>query len=133
MRIVVSEIDKMFLLKSIKPFDKLDERTLFNVTEVMRLTKFEPNVTILPEGEVSNEVIVVVEGEILDMEGNSLKIAGLFSILNDLPVENRLISGENGCKCLRIGKGHFLTTVYECPSLLTELIQLRNIHPHYFM
>lgn len=133
MRLVTTEIDKMFLLKSIKPFDNLDERTLFNVTEVMRLTKFEPNQSILPEGEVSNEVIVVIDGDIQDENGISPKIAGLHSILNDLPIEYKLIAGVNGCKCLRIGKGHFLTTVYECPSLLTELIQLRNIHPHYYM
>lgn len=133
MRMVTSEIDKMFLLKSIQPFDRLDERTLFNISEVMRLTKFEPNQIILPGGEVSNEVIIVVDGEIRDKNGNSPKIAGLYSILNDLLIEDKLVSGAIGCKCLRIGKGHFLTTVYECPSILTELIQLRNIHPHYFM
>jgi len=133
MRIVSSEIDKMFLLKSVQPFDKLDERTLFNISEVMRLSKFEPNQIILPENEVSNEVIVLVDGGIMDIDGNSVVIAGINSILIDTVVENRLIAGENGCKCLRIGKGHFFTTVYECPSILTDLIQLRNIHPHYFM
>jgi signal-transduction protein with cAMP-binding, CBS, and nucleotidyltransferase domain len=133
MRIVSSEIDKMFSLKSVQPFDKLDERTLFNISEVMRLSKFEPNQIILPENEVSNEVLVLVDGGIMDIDGNSVVIAGINSILNDTVVENRLIAGENGCKCLRIGKGHFLTTVYECPSILTDLIQLRNIHPHYFM
>lgn len=133
MRIVSSEIDKMFLLKSVQPFDKLDERTLFNISEVMRLSKFEPNQIILPENEVSNEVLVLVDGGMKDLNGNSVVLAGINSILNDTVVENRLIAVENGCKCLRIGKGHFLTTVYECPSLLIDLIQLRNIHPHYFM
>jgi signal-transduction protein with cAMP-binding, CBS, and nucleotidyltransferase domain len=132
-KIVATEIEKMFMLKAIRPFDTLDERTLFNIVEVMRLTRFEEGAEILAPNMVSNELIIVVEGEILNPENNSVTIAGVYSLLNDTVVENRLIAGKNGCRCLRIGKGHFLTSIYESPSLLTELIQLRNINPHYYM
>lgn len=133
MRIEASEIEKVFMLKSVRPFEKLDERMLFNIAEVMRLSKFEPNVEILTENEVSNEVIISLDSNIFDKQGHSITIAGIYSVLNDSPIESGIRAGKNGSRCLRIGKGHFLTTIYECPNLLTELIILRNNHPHYYL
>ncbi len=133
MNIIASEIDKMFLLKSIKPFDTLDERTLFNIAEVTRLSYFDPDTHILNGKEIASEVVIEVEGELTDSSGNRLKIVGLHSILSDSPLETDIYAGSKGCRCLRIGKGHFLTTIYECPGILTELMQLRNLDPHYYV
>ena len=54
MKIHASDIEKAFMLKSVQPFDKLDERTLFNMVSVMTLTKYEANTRLIDSETVSN-------------------------------------------------------------------------------
>jgi hypothetical protein len=131
MKIHASDIEKAFILKSIQPFDKLDERTLFNMVSVMTLTKYEANITLMDAETVGNEVMIVVDGSITTDSGGSVTVTGIRSVLEDVEIGQRVITGGNGATCLRIGKGHFLTTVYECPFILVDLIQLRNQNPNY--
>jgi hypothetical protein len=131
MKVEASNIEKAFLLKSIKPFDKLDERTLFTLVSVMTLTQYEPNTLLVESQTVCNEVLIVVEGDSCTESGDQVNLAGIHSVLEDSVIGTTISSGNQGAKCLRIGKGHFLTTMYECPFLLVELIKLRNINPNY--
>lgn len=131
MKVKTSDIEKAFLLKSIEPFDSLDERTLFNLVSVMTLTQYEPNKLITDSDTVCNEVMIVVEGECRTDSGNRIFITGVHSVLEDSVIGESISSGTRGVKCLRIGKGHFLTTMYECPFILVDLIRLRNQNPNY--
>jgi signal-transduction protein with cAMP-binding, CBS, and nucleotidyltransferase domain len=131
MKIHASDIEKAFMLKSVQPFDKLDERTLFNMVSVMTLTKYEANTRLIDSETVSNEVMIVVDGIITTDSGGSVTIAGIRSVLEDTAIGEHIITNETGATCLRIGKGHFLTTMYECPFILVDLIKLRNQNPNY--
>jgi hypothetical protein len=131
MKIKASDIEKAFLLKSVEPFDKLDERTLFNLVSVMTLTQYEPNKVVLNRQTVYNEVVIVVEGDCHTDSGKQVFLAGIHSVLEDSGMGESILSGDDGAKCLRIGKGHFLTTMYECPFILVDLIRLRNQIPNY--
>lgn len=131
MKITASDIEKAFLLKAIEPFDKLDERTLFNLVSVMTLTQYEPNTVVVESQTVCNEVQIVVEGNCCTESGNQIFLAGIHSVLEDSVMGETISSGTKGAKCLRIGKGHFLTTMYECPFILVDLIHLRNLNPNY--
>ncbi|MCH8495487.1 MAG: hypothetical protein LAT57_07625 [Balneolales bacterium] len=131
MKIKASDIEKAFLLKSVEPFDKLDERTLFNLVSVMTLTQYEPNKLVLDSQTVCNEVLIVVDGDCRTESSHKIFLAGVHSVLEDLVIGESISSGSAGAKCLRIGKGHFLTTMYECPFILVDLIRLRNQNPNY--
>lgn len=131
MKIKASDIEKAFLLKSVEPFDKLDERTLFNLVSVMTLTQYEPNKSVMDSQTVCNEVLIVVDGDCRTESGNKIFLAGVHSVLEDSVIGESISSGNGGARCLRIGKGHFLTTMYECPFILVDLIRLRNQNPNY--
>lgn len=131
MKVLASDIEKAFLLKSIEPFEKLDERTLFNLVSVMTLTQYEPNTLLVDSHTVCNEVLIVVDGECNTESGNQIFLAGIHSVLEDSVMGQTISSSDKGAKCLRIGKGHFLTTMYECPFILVDLIKLRNQNPNY--
>jgi signal-transduction protein with cAMP-binding, CBS, and nucleotidyltransferase domain len=131
MKIHASDIEKAFMLKSVQPFDKLDERTLFNMVSVMTLTKYEANTRLIDSETVSNEVMIVVDGIITSDSGGSVNIAGIRSVLEDTAIGEHITTNETGASCLRIGKGHFLTTIYECPFILVDLIKLKNQNPNY--
>lgn len=131
MKIHASDIEKAFMLKSIQPFDKLDERTLFNMVSVMTLTKYVANTTLMDAETVGNEVMIVVDGSIITNSGGSITIGGIRSVLKNIAVGQDITTSETGATCLRIGKGHFLTTMYECPFILVDLIKLRNQNPNY--
>jgi signal-transduction protein with cAMP-binding, CBS, and nucleotidyltransferase domain len=131
MKIHASDIEKAFMLKSVQPFDKLDERTLFNMVSVMTLTKYDANLTLMDAETVGNEVMIVVDGSITTDSGNSVTIAGIRSVLEDVAIGQHVVTVGTGATCLRIGKGHFLTTIYECPFILVDLIKLRNQNPNY--
>ena len=131
MKIHASDIEKAFMLKSVQPFYKLDERTLFNMVSVMTLTKYEANTRLIDSETVSNEVMIVVDGIITSDSGGSVNIAGIRSVLEDTAIGEHITTNETGASCLRIGKGHFLTTIYECPFILVDLIKLKNQNPNY--
>ena len=131
MKIKVSDIEKVFLLKSVKPFDKLDERTLFNLASVMTLTYYEANKLVMDSQTVFNEVVIVVDGVCRTESGNQIFLAGIHSVLEDSVIGECIYTGNDDAKCLRIGKGHFLTMIYECPFILVDLIRLRHENPNY--
>lgn len=131
MNVKASDIEKVFLLKTIAPFDKLDERTLFNLVSVMALTQYEPNKLMIDSQTICHEVLIVVDGNCLRDSGNQIVMVGIHSVLEDSVIGESISSGNNGVKCLRIGKGHFLTTIYECPFILIDLIHIRNENPNY--
>lgn len=131
MKVKVSDIEKAFWLKSIEPFDKLDERTLLNLVSVTKLNQYEPTTLVIDSQTICNEVLIVIEGDCFTDSGNQVFLAGIHSVLEDSVIGQNITSGKNGAKCLRVGKGHFLTTVYEYPFILVELIELRNQNPNY--
>ncbi len=133
MRIKASDIEKIFLLKSVSPFDKLNETALSKLVEVMHCTKYNAGTLIYSKDQICAEVLVSIDGTFTTGSGVSVTIVGIHSVLEDIPVGDEIIAGQNGVSYLRIGKGHFLTMIYEFPFILTDLIEISKINPSYYL
>lgn len=133
MRIKATDIEKIFHLKSVRPFDRLDEIALSKLVEVMPLRRYEAGALIVTGDMICNEVLIAIEGRFSTGTVDTVSIAGIHSVLEDIPIGENVSAGKNGVSCLRIGKGHFLTMVYEFPFLLTDLIEINKRNPNYFL
>ena len=69
---------------------------------------------------------VVVEGEVLDDAGTrSPRVFGVTALLLDRPApETRVASPSGGATCLLIHRGHFFTTINECPALIAGFLEM---------
>lgn len=133
MRIKATEIEKIFLLKSVRPFDRLNEIALSKLVEVMPYTRYEAGTLIVTSDMICNEVLIAIDGTFSAGSVETVSIAGIHSVLEDIPIGEDVSTGKHGVSCLRIGKGHFLTMVYEFPFLLTDLIEINKKNPSYYM
>ena len=134
MKIKYSDIEKAFMMKSISPFDILEDRELFNIASVATVKQFSPRENIQLEHEMSHEVFLVIDGSVASLNSNEpVKIIGIKSVLDDTIVTQSLIAGDDGATCLRIGKGHFLTAIYECPAMLVKLTDIKKSQQNYYI
>jgi|SRR5690606_2636822 len=134
MKIKYSDIEKAFMMKSIPPFDILEDRELFNIASVATVKQFSAGENIQLQDEMSHEVYIVIDGSVASNNPDeSVKIIGIRSVLDDTIVPQSLLAGDNGATCLRIGKGHFLTAIYECPAMLIKLTDIKKSKQNYYI
>src|SRR5690554_3838408 len=134
MKIKYNDIEKAFILKSIVPFDILEDRELFNIANITTVKQFKSGDTIAQKDEMAHEIYIIIDGSLASKSPNELvKIIGIKSVLDDTALLESVTAGESGTTALRIGKGHFLTAIYECPAMLASLTEVKKIHRNYFI
>lgn len=128
-----SLIEKAFLLKDTPPFENLEDQELFNIADVLETVEFNQGDPVLKKNSVANYLFLVVDGDVISESGEtSMKVLGVKPILNGSGVSESFVAGSNGATCLRMGKGHFFTTLYECPNVMVEFMQLMDQKKRYF-
>ena len=114
-------IEKLFALKNLDPFNRLQDSELLVIAEVAEERRYAPGETVGLEGKILQSLYIVIDGQILkESEQKSIpEVFGAESLLFDIPITDMLkASSSKGAVCLRISKRHFFTTIYECPELL---------------
>jgi signal-transduction protein with cAMP-binding, CBS, and nucleotidyltransferase domain len=120
-----SLIEKLFALRQVQPFDRLPPDELALLAEVARPRSYAPGEVIHP-GEVPlTRLLVVVGGRAVDAAGvGAGPIAGLASLVNNLPAPRLAADPGAGVRLLDISKRHFFTLARECPEFVLGLIEL---------
>jgi len=117
--------DKVFVLRSSPPFDRLRDSEVALIAEAMKVRRYGPGETICGVGQHLQKLYVVAEGGLTFDTGEALPtVFGLQSLLFDKPQEHTIVaSSTDGACCLTIGKSGFFTMIYECPILIVEFLQ----------
>lgn len=128
-----SLIEKAFLLKETPPFENLEDQELFNIADVLATIKFKQGEPVLKKNSIANYLFMVIDGDVVSESGETtVKVIGVKPILDGSGVSESFVAGSNGATCLRMGKGHFFTTLYECPNVLVEFMQLLDQKERYY-
>jgi signal-transduction protein with cAMP-binding, CBS, and nucleotidyltransferase domain len=109
---------KVFILKSIKPFDKLSDAELLLLADIISVKKYKKGSKIYSKENNLYNLYVIIDGEVVDDDQN--KVDGYFGIkelLNDDVMENSFYANDDVTLFL-ISKAHLLTLLYESPSLM---------------
>lgn len=110
--------EKVFILKSIKPFDKLEDAELILLANIVGVRKYKKDAQIYSKENNLNNLYIVVEGEVVDENGIEVEgYFGLEELLNDENIDNSFYSKDETMMFL-ISKAHLLTILYESPSLM---------------
>ncbi|MEX2601030.1 MAG: hypothetical protein WD355_05240 [Balneolaceae bacterium] len=129
----LSLVERVFLLKNTPPFDILEDQELLNIAEVLTNRAIPEGEPVQNAGNPVNELIILAEGHVADNNGGtSLKILGVSALLRGTPAVQTLSAGPGGALILKLEKGHFFTTVYECSGLLVAFMKLLNEQEPYF-
>jgi signal-transduction protein with cAMP-binding, CBS, and nucleotidyltransferase domain len=116
--------EKFFALKSVPPFDRLRDSELALLAEVARVRRFAPGETVCAPERPLQRLLVVVQGGIAPTAGGgATDVLGVAALLFGVPIaDTYTASPATGATCLLVSKGHFHTTVRECPELVAAFL-----------
>ena len=118
--------EKVFILKSIKPFDRLSDSELILTANITRLKSYENGKNIYSSGSAMYNLFVIVDGEASMSSGEKVDgCFGLRALVHDEVVPHTLLASSE-VKVLLISKAHLLTLLYECPALMVGFLSLEK-------
>jgi len=119
-------IEKIFILKSMSPFNKLEDSELILTANITKIKKYNKGDIILAKDVYVYSISMFIEGEATTTSGNRVdKLFGIKEILEDKTFVEDIIA-TTSVKIMTISKAHFFTLIYECPDLLLELLNLTD-------
>ena len=117
-------LEKLFALKNMAPFDRLQDEELMLVARVARVREYPAEGLVMEEGQFPGSLFVTVSGTLTGGKGNPLpRVVGHLELLEDVAMGQEVTAGEEGALCLTIGKSHFFTLVYECPEIVVGFLE----------
>jgi CRP-like cAMP-binding protein len=120
---------KVSLLANVPLFERCSRRDLAKIAAIAHETDFPPATAVVTEGDVGNEMFIVLEGEV-DVRRGGRKIATLRK--GNFFGEIALITGSartatvttgTSLRALVISRNDFRELLYESPALQFKLLQ----------
>ncbi len=118
--------EKIFLLKSILPFNTLSDSELILTANVIQTKTFEDKSLIYTSGGALHYLFILANGKMInDKKENVENFFGFTELINDEVLQQNIYaSGE--VTMLLISKAHLLTLLYETPSIMIEFLSLKQ-------
>lgn len=117
----MNTLEKLTILRSCVPFDKLSPAELAQVADSCDEKKFLPGQTVFQKEANIMQVHVIVSGELLCGQRSLSGIVGAEGVLLHSALREPLLAGQEGAITLMIGRGRFYTIINECPAFTCEL------------
>ncbi len=118
--------EKVFILKSIKPFDRLSDSELILTANITKLKSYEKGKNIYSSGSTMFNLFIIIEGDVKTDAGENVEgCFGIKALVHDEAVPYT-ISASSDVKVLLISKAHLLTLLYECPALMVGFLSLEK-------
>jgi signal-transduction protein with cAMP-binding, CBS, and nucleotidyltransferase domain len=117
--------EKIFALKSVRPFDVLRDSEIALIAQEARVRQFKPQETVSGAEKPIRRLHVVTAGEVTAASGgNGLPVFGVKPLLFNQGANEELAAGVDGATCLTIKRGNFFTIANECPGLIVGFIEM---------
>lgn len=118
--------EKVFILKSITPFDKLEDTELILLANIIQVKKYKKDALVYSKENNLNNLYIIIEGDVVDDNGKPVdRYFGLEELLNDKNIDSSYYSKDDSMAFL-ISKAHLLTLLYESPSLMVGFLSERE-------
>ena len=118
--------EKIFLLKSIPPFNTLSDSELTLTANVVQTKTFEDKSLIYTSGGTLYYLFILANGEMVNDKNEKIdNFFGFSELINDEIIdENLFASGK--VTMLLLSKAHLLTLLYETPAIMIEFLSLKQ-------
>jgi len=121
---------KVFILKSIAPFNTLSDSELIITAQMLQVKYYEKGKKIYSAGNSMYNLFIIAEGEVYDNFSQKQEgFFGLKALINDEVMEEDFIATKD-TNILMISKAHLLTLLYECPYLMLGFLALPKRGSH---
>lgn len=122
-------VQRLFALREIGPFQRLEDTELLLIARHARPRRFEAGKVVLPAGLVAEALFVVIEGGAL-VEGVAAPVVfDAPGLLFGLSTAADYTAGPEGLEALVIAKPHVFTIARECPEFVVGLRDLAERGP----
>jgi len=118
--------EKIFTLKSIKPFNNLSDQELIITANITQEKKYKSGDLIYTGGNTLYNLFIIAKGMVTVKSDK--KIEGFFGF-NELVIDEVItedIYAKEDVTILLISKAHLLTLIYESPSIMIEFLSLKE-------
>lgn len=119
--------EKIFALKSVRPFDVLRDSEIALIAQEARVKQFGAGELISDADKPIRRLHVVTSGEVkadaADQQ-DAFPVFGVRPLLFNQGATELLRAGVDGATCLTIKRGNFFTIANECPALIVGFIEM---------
>lgn len=116
--------EKIFALKSVRPFDLLRDGEIALIAQEARVKQFGPAEVVSNADRPIRRLHIVTQGEIRPDGGGAFPVIGVKPLLFNQGMETVMTAGAEGATCLTIKRGNFFTIANECPALIVGFLEL---------
>lgn len=117
-------VQRLFALRSIGPFQRLEDTELLLIARHARTRIFEAGKVVLPAGPSAEALFVAIGGGAV-VEGREAPVVfDAPGLLFGLTVPADYVAGPEGLEALVIAKPHVFTIARECPEFVVGLRDL---------
>ncbi|TAL35084.1 hypothetical protein [Phenylobacterium sp.] len=117
-------VHRLFALREIGPFQRLEDTELLLIARHARSRRFEAGKLVLPAGLVAEALFVVIAGG-AQVEGVAAPVVfDAPGLLFGLATTADYTAGPEGLEALVIAKPHVFTIARECPEFVVGLRDL---------
>lgn len=118
-------VEKFLALRTVGLLNELEDSEIALIAEVADEREFAPGAQFCAASQCLHRLYIVLDGGIETELGTPMpQVLGAGSLLLGLPVSAPLrASASKGVRCLVLGKSHFFTIIYQCPSILCGLLK----------
>lgn len=132
-RSILDTLDRVLVLQRVHMFSELDPEDLDLIAQATTEEVYEPGAPIFTEGEVGEEMLVIVEGSavVTVPEGSSTRLieeygpgdhVGELSLLAGGPRSANVHAGETGVRGLALTANDLLTVLEERPTVAVGML-----------
>ncbi len=118
--------EKIFLLKSIPPFNNLSDSELILTANITQVKTYMNEAIIYTEGNELYNLFIIANGEVITSNNKKIKHHFGFNELVKDEVINENICALGEVTMLLISKAHLLTLLYESPSIMIDFLSLKS-------
>jgi hypothetical protein len=117
-------VQRLFALRGVGPFQRLEDTELLLIARHARARSFEAGKLVLPAGVVAEALYVVTLGGAV-VEGQTAPVVfDAPGLLFGLATQADYAAGSEGLEALVIAKPHVFTIARECPEFVVGLRDL---------
>lgn len=118
-------IERLFALRAVNPFHRLDDTELLLIAQHARRRSFPAGTLVIAAGSVAEALFVVVEGSAEVGGAAAPAVFDAAGLLFGLGARGDYVAGPQGLSALVIAKPHVFTIARECPEFVVGLRTLQ--------
>ncbi|MBN2824128.1 MAG: Crp/Fnr family transcriptional regulator [Campylobacterales bacterium] len=116
-------VDKIFILKSIHPFDILYDKELILLANVIDVRNYKAGEIIYDKENYLSRLYIIAEGIVKSENGESIEnYFGLEMLSDEKSIEHNIVA-HSDVTMLLISQEHLLTILYESPRLVIGFLK----------